>query len=334
LYRSSKNEAELVNISIVIAAKNESGNIGRLVDSLRNLDYPKDLFEVIFVDDNSSDNTYDKFKQETESVKNFSVKELKETGGSGKREALSFGISCAKFAYILISDADCRPQSKWLRACSNKFCNHYQIIFGIAPFYRNKNIWNNISCFENLRSTLFSFSMAVLGLPYTASARNFGFTKDAFNSLEGYSNTMDTLSGDDDLLLREAVKKKLKIGAVIDSDSFVFSETKNNFHDYFQQRARHTQTAFHYLKMHQSILVFWHLLNLSFLFSPILMIFNPLLGFLFPVKLIMDSVSVKIIQKKIGYDFSVFEILYLQVIYELFLIVHIFNARFSDIKWK
>lgn len=334
LFRPSKNETKLVNISIVIAAKNESENIDRLINSLKNLEYPSDLFEVIFVDDNSSDDTYELFKLKTESLKNFSGKKLNDIGGSGKREALSFGISCAKFPYILISDADCIPQSNWLRSCSNKFSDNYDMIFGIAPFNKNKNIWNNISCFENLRSTLFSFSMTAIGLPYTATARNFGFTKNAFDSLDGYSYTKDTLSGDDDLLLREGVKKKLKIGVETDSESFVYSESKKNFRDYFRQRARHTQTAFHYLKRNQILLALWHLTNLFFLFSPILMLLSPQLVILFPTKLIMDLIFVKANQKKIGYSFSTFEIFYLQFIYELFLILHFFNARFSKIKWK
>ena len=334
LNKTSKNETKLVNVSIVIAAKNESRNIDRLVNSLRNLDYPIELFEVIFVDDNSSDNTYEKFKFQTESLKNFLVKQLKETGGSGKRDALSFGISCSKYPYILISDADCVPQSKWLRACSKKFSDHNDMIFGIAPFYQHKNIWNKITCFENLRSTLLSFFLASIGLPYTAAARNFGFTKDAFNSLEGYSHTKDTLSGDDDLLIREAVKNKLKIGVIMDSGSSVYSETKNNAHGYIRQRARHTQASFQYLKKNQFILGFWHLLNLSFLFSPFLTFFNPLLGILLPAKLIIDFAAVKTNQKKFGYTFSLFEIFYLQIFYEIFLIIHFFNARFSEIKWK
>ena len=88
------------------------------------------------------------------------------------------------------------------------------MLFGIAPFYQKKNLVNKISCFENLRSSVLSFSMASIGLPYTAAARNFGFSKNAFESLGGYSKTKDTKSGDDDLLLREAVKNKLKIGVV------------------------------------------------------------------------------------------------------------------------
>ncbi len=206
--------------------------------------------------------------------------------------------------------------------------------FGVAPFYQREYLVNKISCFENLRGTLLSFSMASFGLPYTAAARNFGFTKNAFESLGGYSKTKDTISGDDDLLLREAVKNKMKIGVLTEAESFVYSETKNSFNEYFQQKARHTQTSFHYLKRHQVILGLWHLLNLSFLLSPLLMFFNPILGILLPSKLIIDFIVVKKNQIKFSYTFSITEIIYLQIFYEVLLIIHFFNARFFEIKWK
>jgi len=331
---NGKNENNPVNISVIIAAKNEEENIDSLVESLNSLNYPVEMFEVILIDDNSTDGTFEKLKLKTNTNKNFSVLELKTNGSNGKREALSLGIRNAKYPYILITDADCRPQIDWLKACSKKFSLGYDMIFGIAPFYQRQNNVNKISCFENLRNSIVSFSMALLELPYTATARNFGFTKNAFDSVLGYSNTKDTISGDDDLLLREAVKKKIRIGVITEAGSFVYSETKKTLKEYLYQKARHTQTSFHYLKKHQFILGFWHLLNLSFLFSPLLMFYVPLLGLLLPAKLITDFTVVKSNQTKFGYQFSTIQIFSLQIFYEILLIVHFFNARFSSIRWK
>jgi cellulose synthase/poly-beta-1,6-N-acetylglucosamine synthase-like glycosyltransferase len=329
-----KNENTQVNISIIVSLRNEMENIDALVESLKNLDYPIEKFEAILVDDNSTDGTYEKLKTKTNTLKNYSVKELKTAGGSGKREALAFGIRNSNYPSILITDADCRPQSDWLKVCSKKFNSGYDMIFGIAPFYQHKQLVGKIACFENLRGSLLSFSIALLGFPYTAAARNFGFTKKTFELIGGYTKTRDTISGDDDLLLREAVKNKMKIGAVTGSGSLVYSETKKTFREYFQQKARHTQTSFHYLKKNQFSLGLWHLLNFSFLLSPLLMFFNPIFGVLFPAKLLTDFVMVKSNQKKFGYKFSTLESFYLQITYEILLIIHFFNARFSDIKWK
>ena len=331
---AGKNENNQVNISIIVAAKNEAENIDGLIESFIKLDCPTELFEVIVVDDNSFDDTLEKLISNSSSINNFSFYNLKSLGKAGKREALTLGIRNSKYPYILITDADCRPGTKWLKAYSKKFSFGYDMLYGIAPFYQREKLVSKIACFENLRGSFLSFSMTSLGLPYTAAARNFGFTKNAFESLSGYSKTKDTISGDDDLLLREAIKNKMKIGVVTESDSFVYSEAKKTFKEYFQQKARHTQTSFHYLLINQVIIGSWHLLNLSFLFSPLLMFFNPLPGILLPAKLIIDFALVKSKQKKFGYNFSTIEIFYLQVFYELLLIVHFFNARHSEIKWK
>ena len=329
-----KNETYYVNISVIIAAKNEVENIPDLIRHLKNIDYPEELFEVIIVDDNSVDDTLNLLNSFSESLKNLSIFKMNHTLAAGKRDALSFGISKSKFEKILITDADCRPESDWLKAYSKKFQEGFDLLFGIAPFYQHKNLINNISCFENLRNSILSFSMAYLSLPYSAAARNFGFTKKAFESIGGFLKTKNKLSGDDDLFMREAVKKKMKIGIVTEKGSYVYSETKKTLGEYLQQKARHIQTSFHYLKRHQLMLAFWHSLNLFFLFSPMLMILNPLFGILLPVKFLFDIVIVKLFQKKIGYNFSVIKIVYLQILYELFLIVNFINARFTEVKWK
>lgn len=334
VFQVSKNENREVNISIVIAAKNESRNIGQLLEALRKLDYPSEMYEVIIVDDNSTDNSFNVLNSQIVSLKNFSTFELRNENKIGKREALSFGISKTKYPYILITDADCRPEKNWLKAYSKGFSLGYDMLFGIAPFYQCKNIINKISCFENLRSTFLSISLAALGLPYSAPARNFGFTKAAFESLGGYSRTKDTISGDDDLLLREAVKKNLKIGIVTDTNSFVYSDTKKTFKEYLNQKARHTQTSLHYLKKHQVVLGLWHLLNLFFLLSPALVILDLLLAILLPAKLAIDFFINTFFQKKLGYNFSLAERIYLQIFYDVLLVVHFFNASFSKIKWK
>jgi len=71
VFSGSKNENQEVNISIVIAAKNEAGNIESLLDSLKKLDYPSNKYEVIIVDDNSTDSTLEKLFSEKLFLKTF-----------------------------------------------------------------------------------------------------------------------------------------------------------------------------------------------------------------------------------------------------------------------
>ena len=321
-------------ISIVVAAKNEELNIKELINCISKQNYEKNNFELIIVNDGSADGTSGVTLNSHSLISSLKLLEISKEESSGKRNALSLGIKNSKYPFICITDADCRPQKNWLESFNHKFSEGYDFVFGIAPFYQEKNLANKISCYENFRNSLLAIAMTKLGLPYTAAARSFGFSKKAFEKVDGYKNTFDTLSGDDDLLLREAVKNKMKIGIVTDKNSFVYSKTKNTFKDYFRQRARHTKSSFHYLLKQKFVLALFHLLNLLFLFSPLLLFVNKIFIIPFIVKIVSDLIIGLTFQKKFGYRFSFFEIIYLQVLYELFLIIHFFNALFKKPKWK
>jgi len=339
-----KNSSQKINqtdtkISVIIAAKNEEENILNLIDTLSNQDYDKNLFEVIIVDDNSTDKTYETACSQITGKENFSVLKAESKPFPGKKGALTIGIKKAKNDFIMITDADCLPEKNWIKSFSSLFSQCYDFVFGIAPLIQNssslkKNWVSKLSCFENLRTHLLTFSFAGVSLAYSAAARSFGFKKSSFEKINGYSNTLETLSGDDDLLLREAIKNKMKIGVVTEKDSFVYSYPENNLKDYLKQKARHTQTSLHYLPVHKILLGFWHLINLIFLFSPFLVFFHPAFIFFFLLKIIMDVIVVSSIQKKFGYCFKLLSIIIMQILYEIFLIVNFLNALKGKNEWK
>ncbi len=322
-----------LDFSVIIAAQNEEKNISSLINSLQELDYPPKDFEVIIVDDNSSDKTYEISEKLIQNSSNFCLYTAEDKDFPAKKGVLSFGIKKAKYPFILVTDADCQPEKDWLKSYSEKFKEGFDFVFGNAPFIQNNTFVNKISCFENLRSSILTFTAAKIRFPYSASARNFGFKKSSFEKIKGYENTTETLSGDDDLLLREAVKNKMKIRTVFNKGSFVYSSAKCNFKEYFSQKARHTKTSFYYLPGRQFFLASWHLKNLFFLFSPILIFFNKLFFLLFILKLLVDLLTVKSLQNKFGYKFNSLEIIYLQIFYETFLVIHFINALFKKDKW-
>ncbi len=320
--------------SIIVAAKNEEDNVSKLLSSLRKIDYPEAMYEIIIVDDNSSDNTFAAVLNYKNEFTNFSVHSLKEKSMPGKKGALDYGISKAQNPFILITDADCRPQRNWLKSYAERFIEGYDFLFGIAPFDVEENLINKISCFENLRSSILTFSSANLGIPFSAAARNFGFKKSSFEKIKGYGNTIETLSGDDDLLLREAVKNKMKIGTISGINSFVYSSAKSSFKKYFSQRSRHTKTSFYYLPSRQIILGLWHAVNLICLFSFLLIRLDILFVLPFIIKLLFDIISVRINQNNFGYHFKIRETIVFQIFYEIFLIINFTGAIFKKDKWK
>ncbi len=206
----------------------------------------------------------------------------------GKKGALTIGIENAKNNFIVITDADCKPEINWFKAIASKLDEGFDFVFGVAPIKSGKSLVQKFSAFENLRNTYLTIAAVGLNIPYSAAARSFAFRKKSFEKIGGYSNTTETLSGDDDLLLREAVKNKMLIGTVIEPEAFVFSEAPKSFNEYFKQKKRHLQTSFHYLLKQKIFLGFWHLINLISLFSVLLIFISPVFALPFAVKLIYD----------------------------------------------
>ncbi|MGE5436403.1 MAG: glycosyltransferase [Syntrophothermus sp.] len=324
----------MIKISIVIALKNEAENVNKLFTSLRKINFSQNHYEVIFIDDNSSDNTYNKLIENINEGDNYFIFKAEGKKYPGKKGALALGVEKANFDYIIITDADCIVSSEWLKKYSEKFNKGFDFIFAPSPFIAEDNLVNKISCFENLRSSILTFSFFKMGFPYNAFGRNLGFSKKLFEMIRGYENTLETLSGDDDLLLREAVKKNFKIGIIEEPDAFVYSYTKSNFKEYLIQKSRHLKTSHHYTTVIKYLLGIWHLSNLIMLFSFFIVPILPRIIILPVMKLLFDILIVKNFQKKYSYNFEIYQILYLQIIYECLLIVNFINSLVKKDKWN
>ena len=330
----SSNSNNEQKISIVVAAKNEAENISNLISSLQKQRYSLDNYEIIIVDDNSADSTFKIAKNFSSDYNNIKVLKAENKIYEGKRGALQIGIDNSEFDYILITDADCEPNKNFIKSYSNRFTENYDFVFGVSPIVQENSFNNKIACFDNLWVHILTFSFANIGLPYSAAARSFGFIKSSFNKLSGYKNTTDTISGDDDLLLREAVKNNFRIGTISNDDAFVFTRAKKSFPEFINQKSRHTSTSSYYSAFTKLILGFWHLLNIFMIFSPVLIFFNFSFIFLFIIKLIGDILIIKLLMKKYSYIFSIAEIVIHQIIYEVLLIIIFIKSFSMRNKWS
>jgi cellulose synthase/poly-beta-1,6-N-acetylglucosamine synthase-like glycosyltransferase len=126
----------------------------------------------------------------------------------------------------------------------------------------------------------------------------------------------------------------MRIGYVPDKSASVYSDTKRTIKEYLAQKARHTKTSIYYLPVHKIILGGWHLINIISLLSVFLGLLNNWFFLPFIIKILVDIVIVKSNEGKSNYKFSVIEIIYLLVVYELFIVVNFINALVRKDKWK
>ena len=130
-------------VSILVPAHNEGIVIVKTVLSLLSFDYPQDKYEVIVINDNSSDNSADLLKNLQDQFGEARLKVIntdKVTGGKGKSNALNIGLKSAKGSVISIYDADNTPEHGALRILVAELLSDDKLAAVIGKFRtRNKN---------------------------------------------------------------------------------------------------------------------------------------------------------------------------------------------------
>ncbi|MBV7275745.1 glycosyltransferase [Clostridium thailandense] len=100
-------------VSIMVPAHNEGVVIEKTVKSLLELEYPEDKYEIIIINDNSSDNSSEILSEIQKKNPNRNLVVINTdniTGGKGKSNALNIGFGKSKGEFLVIYDADNTPE--------------------------------------------------------------------------------------------------------------------------------------------------------------------------------------------------------------------------------
>ena len=262
-----------IPISVIVCAKNEEENIRILIPLLVEQNYPQ--FEIVLIDDASSDNTleiFEEFEKLHSNIKLVKV-ENNEAFWGNKKYALTLGIKAAKYEYLLFTDADCLPSSKdWISTMSSQFTAEKTIVLGYGAYEKIANSFlNKIIRFETLLTATQYFSWAKLGKPYMGIGRNLAYKREEFFKVRGFMDHMKILSGDDDLFINQAADKKNTTLCYL-PDSFTYSKPKTSFKDWFIQKRRHVSTAKHYKIFDKNQLGLFYVSQLLFLLLSIILL--------------------------------------------------------------
>ncbi len=243
-YFKPKSYDPCVNLSIIIPVRNEKDNINACLEALFNQDYPNRSYEVLVVDDHSSDGTPQQVINfiENNNIKNFRLIFLSEyeTGRWGKKSALNAGIKESKHDVILTTDADCVAGANWI-----KTINAYYTLYDPAMLIMPVVIKQSNSLFQKLQALEFCSLVGVAGgsagwgYPLICNGANLAFTKKAFFKVDGYEGNYQYASGDDVFLLHK-MKKHLpgKINYVKNREVVVKTKPLAGLPEFFNQRRR------------------------------------------------------------------------------------------------
>lgn len=251
LYRSRASvlpREELPPVSVIICARNEEENLSQFLPYVLEQEYP--CFEVIVVNDCSIDDSDIVLRKLEAKHKHLRVTLIKpdEKFIHGKKLALTIGIKAAKHSHLVLTDADCVPQTPfWLKNLAENFTPNTDVLLGYGGYLGRKGILNRFIRFDTFFIGLQYIGFALMGNPYMGVGRNLAYRKELFFSNKGFAQHNHLLSGDDDLFVHR-VANRSNTRVVFSPDAQTRSVPARTFAEWFKQKTRHLTTAPYYRK--------------------------------------------------------------------------------------
>lgn len=229
------------HFSIIIPFRNEAEHLPALLHSIEKLNYPKSLFEIIFVDDDSNDESVKIIEKHTAKIKvDIKIIQNKRQTKSPKKDAITTAIDEAKYDWIITTDADCILSPYWLNSF-DEFIKKTNATCVVAPVtYLNHNTF--LKQFQLL--DILSLQGATIGgfgikKPFLCNGANFGYKKSLFKTLNGFEGNTDIASGDDIFLLEKVFKKHPEqLHYLKCKDAIVNTQAQPNWSGLISQRIR------------------------------------------------------------------------------------------------
>jgi len=239
-------KSDLPSVSVVICARNEEDNLFINLPLILEQDYPN--FEVIVVNDQSQDDSMHIIKayQKTHPFIKYIELEKNKHRNFGKKLPLTVGIKGASKDYVIVTDADCQPKSKyWLQHLANNLNTEKQIVLGYSPYDKSKGFLNMLIRFDTTAIAITYLSFAKTALAYMGVGRNMGYSRAKFYDVGGFKSHYHIASGDDDLFIKDAATRK-NVAIELSPKSFVYTEPKKTWKKWISQKQRHFTTSGEY----------------------------------------------------------------------------------------
>ncbi len=332
--------------SIVIPFRNEAQALPVLIKSLKQLDYPSDKFEILFVDDDSQDDSVEiinGFLDKPLDCARGDIKIIKNNrkSDSPKKDAVETAICQANFDWIITTDADCHVPQDWLKTF-DAFIQQYQPKLIAAPVsYNNTN--SLLEQFQLL--DLLSLQGSTIGgfgieKPFMCNGANLCYEKQAFLDINGFEGNEHIASGDDIFLLEKMIANYPdKVHFLKSNTTIIHTKPEETLKKLISQRIRWAAKATSY-KNNFSKLVSISVFSINFLL--ILLFLGCIIGYyswinfiiIFLVKFCVDFMLLF----KTAIFFKQQSVLkhyfWSSIIYPIFIIFIVLSSFTSGYSWK
>ncbi|MCX7726023.1 MAG: glycosyltransferase [Chitinispirillaceae bacterium] len=267
--REEKNNTLLQNVSIVIPFKNESKNLPYLLNSLDTLEFPA-LFEVIFIDDGSSDNSVETIS-EWHLKSNLKIKILQNTYNpnrnlTSKQQAIDLGIKEAAYPLIALTDADIILDKKWLISLVISLRKDVELVFGHTVIKTDGSFFSFLQAFQLEFLFAFASVFSYCGITGSCMGNNLLIRKESYFSSGGFNAIGYTVT-EDRALLCHFKRQKRKISTTIPFLPTAYTFSHKKLSDFIIQVYRWAKGGFTYGKNLFFLGIFFAIQNLIFLLT-------------------------------------------------------------------
>ena len=250
--KAAEPEAEnpLPGVTVIVCAHNERENLSAYLQALLMQDYPE--YEVIVVDDGSEDDTRRILEDYAAYHPHLHITFVPcgARVGSTKKLALTLAAKSAQYEYLLLTDADCVPESnQWIREMMKGFqspiTNHQSpidIVLGFSPYFEEPGSINRLVRYDTLFNGLHYLGAALCGHPYMGVGRNLAYRKSLFFNSGGFTHLMTNKAGDDDLFVNLLATKQ-NTAVVVHPNAYIWSLPKRTLKAWWQQKRRHLSVS-------------------------------------------------------------------------------------------
>ncbi len=331
-------EIPSVSVSIIIPARNEEKNIGILLQSLQEQTYPKELVEIIVVDDHSTDLTA-QIATQFPGVKLLSLEN--DAINSYKKKAIEKGIMAASGSLIITTDADCVAPPAWLKTLVS-FKEKTNPVFIVAPVVFDCNS-QPVQVFQAMD---FMVLQGITGasvykkIHAMCNGANLAYERHVFYEVGGFTGVDHIASGDDMLLMHKVVQKyPAGISYLKSNDAIVSTKPMPTWPSFFNQRIRWASKAVHYNdKRIFGVLLLVYLFNLSFLVLLIAGCWDPLYWLFFMVAWVCKT-AVELpffysVANFFNKQWAVKWLFFFQPLHILYTIISGLLGQFGKYEWK
>ncbi|MFQ5445380.1 MAG: glycosyltransferase [Saprospiraceae bacterium] len=235
----------LTKVSVLVPARDEAENIIACLNSIARQSLPPHLFEVIVLDDHSSDGTAGLVEAFSKKHPTFKLIKLADHIRPGetqsfKKKAIETGVLHASGNLIVTTDADCEVQRDWLLLLVSYFeKTGCQFIAAPVNFFHEKNTFERFQSLDFLGMMCSTAASIHLRLKNMSNGANLAYSKAVFMEVNGFDGINHLASGDDILLMQKiAARHPGKIGFLKNKNATVYTTAKPTVSAFVSQRVR------------------------------------------------------------------------------------------------